>query len=187
MKSETLVQIVNNTHTHSLTLFSKDEIAWLEKRIFTRKTKKGEEYAVKCIVRDKDIKLTPEEIVRQLYAHRLIDEYGYSVSRLKFEYPVYFGRERKSADIVVRDKDDLNTPYIIIETKQPMAKDGREQLKSYTLATGSPIAVWTNGESITYHQRKDPNFFEDIPDIPNENQSLSDILNKPFTLEDLIR
>ena len=180
-------QILGKSNTHSLKLFSNEEVDWLEKRVFQRQTKKGKEYAVKCFVREKDIKLTPEEVVRQLYAHRLIDEYGYPISRLAFEFPVFFGRETKRADIVVRDKDDLNVPYIIVETKKPNAKDGREQLKSYTLATGATMAVWKNGESITYHQRKNPNFFEDIPGIPTEDQTLAEILNKPFTLDDLIR
>ena len=180
-------QILGKTNTHSLKLFSADEVKWLEDRAFQRNTKKGQEYAVECLVRGKTIRLTPEEVVRQLYAHRLIEEYGYPVSRLAFEFPVYFGRETKRADIVVRDKDDLNVPYIIVETKKPNGKDGREQLKSYTLATGATMAVWTNGESITFHQRKNPNFFEDIPGIPSADQSLADILNKPFTLDDLIR
>jgi type I restriction enzyme M protein len=180
-------QILGKSNTHSLKLFSKEEIAWLDGRVFIRTTKKEHEFAVKCIVRDKDIRLTPEEVVRQLYAYRLIVKYGYPVSRLAFEFPVFFGRETKRADIVVRDKDDLNVPYIIVETKKPNAKDGREQLKSYTLATGATMAVWTNGESITYHQRKNPNFFEDIPGLPLASQTLADILNKPFTLDDLIR
>ena len=66
-------QILGKSNTHSLKLFSTEEIDWLEKRVFQRQTKKGKEYAVKCIVREKDIKLTPEEVVRQLYAHRLIE------------------------------------------------------------------------------------------------------------------
>ena len=137
-------QILGKSNTHSHKLFSNEEIDWLENRIFQRQTKKGKEYAVKCLVREKDIKLTPEEVVRQLYARRLVDEYGYPIFRLAFEFPVFFGRETKRADIVVRDKDDLNVPYIIVETKKPNAKDGREQLKSYTLATGATMAVWTN-------------------------------------------
>ena len=99
-------QILGSSSSHGLKLFSVDEIAWLEDRVFQRQTKRGKEYAVNCIVREKDIKLTPEEVVRQLYAHRLMDEYGYPVSRLAFEFPVFFGRETKRADIVVRDKDD---------------------------------------------------------------------------------
>jgi type I restriction enzyme M protein len=111
---------------HGESLFTPAESDWLEKRIFKRKTKKGMEYAVPCIVRGKDIRLTPEEIVRQLYAHRLMEEYGYPASRLAFEFTVHFGRETKRADIVVLDKDDPNVPYIIVETKKPKAKDGRE-------------------------------------------------------------
>ena len=180
-------RIFGQSNTHGLKLFSPDEIKWLEGRVFPRNTKKGKEYAVKCLVREKDIRLTPEEVVRQLYAHRLVERYGYPLSRLAFEFPVFFGRDAKRADIVVRDKDDLNVPYIIVETKKPNGKDGREQLKSYTLATGATMAVWTNGESITYHQRKNPNFFEDIPNLPHADQTLAEILNKPFTLADLIR
>ena len=67
---------------------------------------------------------------------------------------------------------------IIVELKSPKLKDGKEQLKSYCNGTGAPIGVWTNGESISYYHRKDPNFFEDIPTIPNANEKLSDILSE---------
>lgn len=173
---------------YSLKLFTEKEISALENRITERVDKKGKAYAaVICIIRNKEIKLTPEEIVRQLYTSKLINEYGYSKERLVFEYPIYFGREAKRADIVIRDKDDTNVPYIIIEVKKPKAKDGREQLKSYTHATGASMAVWTNGITITYHQRKNPNYFEDIPNIPNDQQTLEDILQKKYTMDDLIR
>ena len=94
--------------------------------------------------------------MRQLYTELLITKYGYPASRISFEYPVYFGREIKRADIVVRDKDDFNVAYIIVEVKKPKAKDGREQLRSYANGTGATMAVWTNGTMITYHQRKNP-------------------------------
>lgn len=42
------------------------------------------------------------------------------------------------------------------------------------------------GEQISYYQRKDPNYFEAITDIPNVNQTLADILQIKFTLADLI-
>ncbi|HDL5423795.1 TPA: N-6 DNA methylase, partial [Mannheimia haemolytica] len=65
-------------------------------------------------------------------------------------------------------------------------KDGKEQLKSYCNATGAPIGVWTNGESISYYNRRDPNYFKDIPDIPNAQQKLSDLLQERWTIQDLI-
>ena len=172
---------------HSLSLFAPADIETLEQRITLRKTAKGIFPHVTCLVRGKDVHLFPEEVVRQLYAQKLMDEYGYPKERLAFEFPVHFGRETKRADIVIRDENDPNVPYIIVETKKSKAKDGREQLKSYTLATGASMAVWTNGGAITYHQRKNPNFFEDIPNIPTADKTLADILKIPFTMADLVR
>ncbi len=165
-----------------LKLFSIDEIADLEDKVFLKKEKPY----VKCVIRDKDIQLKPEEIVRQLYAYRLLKEYGYPKKRIHFEHSVTFGREKKKADIVIFDKDRRDTPYIIIELKKPNLKDGKDQLRSYCNATGAPIGVWTNGKQISHYHRKDPNYFEDITNIPNANQSLTDILNERFTLKDLL-
>lgn len=182
-----LIDILRGS-AYSLDLFSEEAISNLERKIVERTSKNGiAEAFVPCIIRDKEIKLTPEEVVRQLYTEQLIEKYGYPRARIAFEFPVYFGRETKRADIVVRDKDDFNVAYIIVEVKKPKAKDGREQLKSYTHGTGASMAVWTNGTTITYHQRKNPNYFEDIPNIPKDNETLADILRQPFTMDDLIR
>ena len=64
------------------------------------------------------------------------------------------------------DKIQTTAVYIIIEVKKPKLKDGKEQLKSYCNATGATMAVWSNGLQISYFHRKDPNYFEEIPDIP---------------------
>ena len=184
----TLAEILHGS-AYSLELFTTlydNSIQRLEERIKVKINKKGvAEPFVTCIVRDKEIKLTPEEVVRQLYAERLMTEYGYPKERLVFEYPVYFGRETKRADIVIKDKDDPTVAYIIVEVKKPKAKDGRDQLKSYTHATGASMAVWTNGTSITYYHRKNPNYFEDIKAIPSNTQTLADVLQQPFTMQDL--
>ena len=184
----TLAEILHGS-AYSLDLFtnsSDNAIQRLEERIQVKINKKGvAEPFVTCIVREKEIKLTPEEVVRQLYAERLMTEYGYPKERLVFEYPVYFGRETKRADIVIKDKDDPTVAYIIVEVKKPKAKDGRDQLKSYTHATGASMAVWTNGTSITYYHRKNPNYFEDIKAIPSNTQTLADVLQQPFTMKDL--
>jgi type I restriction enzyme M protein len=171
---------------YKLSQFTSEEIDSLEQAIFLKQTKRGQFYYVSCLVRRKDIKLTPEEVIRQLYLRVLMGRYHYPLDRIQVEYSVNFGREVKRADIVVMDKDRLNTAYIIVELKKPKLKDGKDQLRSYSNATGAPIAVWTNGDQISYYQRKDPNYFEDIPGLPNANQTLADILQIKFTLEDLI-
>ncbi|MBN4054763.1 N-6 DNA methylase [Nitrospira defluvii] len=186
MTQADIIKTILKDSNYHLALFSVDEIESLCQQVFTKTTRGKETPYVKCIVRDKDIQLKPEEIVRQLYAARLINEYGYPKKRLAFEYSVNFGREKKSADIVIFDKDRSDTSFIIVELKKPKLKDGKNQLRSYCNATGAPIGVWTNGEKISHYHRKDPNYFEDITDIPKANQSLKDILSERFTLKDLI-
>ena len=186
MTQPDIIKSILKDSNYHLDLFSDDEITSLRERIFTKTTRGKETAFVNCVVRDKKIQLKPEEIVRQLYAARLIKEYGYPKKRLAFEYPVNFGREKKSADIVIFDKDRSDTAYIIVELKKPKLKDGKNQLRSYCNATGAPIGVWTNGEKISHYHRKDPNYFEDITDVPKATQELKDILSESFTLKDLV-
>ena len=177
----TLASILKDSN-YSLSIFTEPEIMSLESKIVSRD---GKAY-INCIIRDKEIQLKPEEVIRQLYAAKLIDAYGYPKQRIKFEHPVSFGRETKSADIVVFDKDRPLVEYIIVEVKKPKLKEGKEQLRSYCNATGAPIGVWTNGGQISHYNRKDPNIFEDITDIPKVDQTLEDILKERFTWRDLI-
>ena len=186
MTQPDIIQLILKDSNYHLALFKDDEIATLRERIVTKTTRGKETAYVTCTVRDKEIQLRPEEIVRQLYAARLIGEYGYPKKRLAFEYPVNFGKEKKSADIVIFDKDRPDTAYIIVELKKPKLKDGKNQLRSYCNATGAPIGVWTNGEKISHYHRKDPNYFEDITDVPKATQELKDILSERFTLKDLV-
>lgn len=166
--------------------FSNEAIDKLNARITEKMDKNGKAFAtVNCLVRKKEIKLNPEEIVRQLLIDKLISDYNYPTSRMQLEYPVYFGREVKRADIVIMDEDRPTVPYIIVEVKKPKLKDGKEQLKSYCNSTGAPIAVWSNGEQIAYYNRKDPNYFEDIRDIPKSTQTLMDVISERWTIEDL--
>ncbi len=179
-----LNDIFKNT-SYDDTLFSEDAIVAVESAIFIKTVKSVETPYIKCLVREKEIKLTPEEAVRQLYIYKLIHEYGYPTDRIQLETPIHFGREVKRADITIMDKDRSTVPYIIVELKKPKLTDGKEQLKSYCNATGAPIGVWTNGEQVSCYNRKDPNFFEMITDIPKATQKLSDILSERYTYDDL--
>jgi type I restriction enzyme M protein len=180
--SISLAQILKDSD-YKMSLFATEEIIAFESLVIE---KNGKPY-VTCLIRDKEISLKPEEIVRQLYVKKLIEQYGYPKKRIKLEHSVRFGREgTKSADIVIFDKEHTTSEYIIVEVKKPKLKDGKEQLKSYCHATGAPIAVWTNGESISHYHRKDPNYFEDITDIPTASQSLDELLNERYTWRDLV-
>ncbi len=187
MTHDNIIESILKDSDHDLSLFSEEAVSDLQRRAFSKPSGGKDKWYVECIVRGKDILLKPEEIVRQLYAERLMKEYNYPSNRLAFEHPVTFGRETKFADIVVFDKDRTDAELIIIEVKKPKAKDGKDQLRSYCHATGAPMGVWTNGDikKISYYNRKNPNYFERINDIPNAEQSLSDVLSERFTLRDL--
>ena len=167
---------------YKLELFDKSLIDELESKIIE---KSGKFYAA-CLIRQKEVRLTPEEVVRQLYIAKLISEYKYDKSRIQVEYAVHFGRETKRADIVIMDALQITAPYIIIEVKKPKLKDGKDQLKSYCNATGATMAIWSNGSQISYYHRKDPNYFEPIPNIPRNGEKLADILRIDFKFSDLI-
>lgn len=171
---------------YKLTQFSYDKIRALEESVVLKSGKDKHYPVVNCLVRKKEIRLTPEEVIRQLYVMVLNEDFGYPLSRMELEYAVSFGREKKRADIIVFDKDQTTSPFIMVELKKPKLKDGKEQLKSYCNATGAPIGIWSNGDSISYYHRKDPNYFEDIPNIPRAEEKLSDILRERWTIDDLI-
>ena len=182
----TLAELLKDS-AYKLTQFKPAQIKALESAITLKDAGNKAVPYVNCLVRGKPIRLTPEEAVRQLYLRVLRDDLGYPVSRMALEYGVTMGRDTKRADICIFDAERPTVPYILVEVKKPKLKDGKEQLKSYCNATGAPMGVWSNGESISFYHRKDPNYFEDIPAIPAAHEKLSDILSERWTIDDLVR
>ena len=170
-----------------LVLFSTEEIRALDERSFEKNARGKPTTCITCLVRNKDVQLKPEERTRQLWLSRLIDRYGYPASRIAVEYPITFGRDSsKRADIVVFDADRPTVPYIIIEVKQGKLHDGKEQLRSYTHATGAPLAMWSNGILAEVWHRKNPNYFVSIHHLPRASQTIDDIVGQPWTIQTLI-
>ena len=158
-------------------------------------SEKGGKPYIHCQVRGKAVQAKPEEIIRQLWIYRLVHHYGYPTSRMTVEYPVTFGRDTsKRADIVVFDEDQPSDPYILVEVKQGKLKGGKDQLRSYTLATGAPLALWGNsaeGVVWTLQHRKqsgsqNSSQLVQIPDLPTASQTIDQIVNQPWTIQTLI-
>lgn len=172
---------------YKLTQFSAAQIQALENSIIVKDVREKATLYVTCLVRSKETKLTPGEAVRQLYLMVLIQDFSYPVNRIAIEYPIAIGRDTKRAYICIFDKDRTTVPYFLVELKKPKLKDGKEKLKGYCNATGAPIGVRTNGDSISWYRRKDPNYFEDIPRIPTSLEKLSDVLSERWTIDDLVK
>lgn len=99
----TLSEILRDSE-YKLTQFNLVDIQDLEKQIEVIESNNKQTPYIQCLVRGKAIKLTPEEVIRQLFLKILMEDFGYPVSRIAVEYEVSFGREKKRADIVVFDK-----------------------------------------------------------------------------------
>lgn len=125
----------------------------------------------------------PEEIIRQLWLHKLNAHYEYPFDRMDTEKSIHFGREihAKAADIVVYKKDKT-TPYIIIEVKSPTESKGIEQLKSYLSSEGAEIGLWSNGGKRIILYRPYPKEYNDtLPDLPFADQTIDDLLEAKKT------
>ena len=183
----TIAEILRDSN-YNISLFTDKEINKLEAEIVFRETKGKKVPYIKCTIRNKEIKLNPEEIVRQLYVKRLINLYKYPQQLIQFEIGINFGVEVKRADIVVYDANRPDTPYIIVELKKPKLKEGKEQLKSYCNATGAPIGIWSNGGVEQFYHRQDPNYFSELSDLPFGNENLDDFLKQrnQYTILDLL-
>lgn len=155
---------------------------------------KGKFY-LKCLKRNKDLLVWneerqiggPEEIVRQLWIYKLINEYNYPLNRMEVEVNVDFGREvhEKAADIVVY-LEDKQTAWIVLEVKSPDAKDGLEQIKSYLNAKGGPLGILSDGKLKVILYRPYPHQFENtLRDIPKADQTIQDVLEETLTIDDL--
>ena len=165
---------------HSLKLFELKNIDSI--KIFEKNSKPY----LKCLGSDVERPAKPEEIVRQLFIEKLMQEYGYPKQRIGVEKEVWFGSgvHEKAADIVILHKD-LEHPYIIVEVKKPSREDGIQQLKSYCNAEGSPIGVWTNGLEMIILHREEPNVFTQISNLPTVDQTLMDVIKEPWTIDKL--
>jgi len=166
---------------HGLKIFSSIDLAKLN--IFEEDGKSF----IKCPVSDRKKVARPEEVIRQLTINRLTDDLHYPLKRLDVEVPIKMGSTyaSKKADIVVYAEDSKETPYIIIEVKKPLRKDGLEQLHSYMNATGVYYGGWLNGNEEVCQLRTEPNLFETLKRLPAVNEDLDDVKTpiRKFELE----
>jgi len=167
---------------HGLRVFEAEKLANL-----SLAEEAGKVY-VSCAVTGKKRLAKPEEIIRQLTIYKLTDDLRYPLGRIDIEVPIKMGSAyaSKKADVVVYKEDTKQTPYIIIEVKKPLRKDGLEQLHSYMNATGVYYGAWINGNDAVYQLRIEPNLFEELQRLPAADEDLDDV-KRPITKTELKR
>lgn len=131
--------------------------------------KKEDKTEVFDILRKKWVVLTPEEKVRQYFAHYLIDFKKYPPGLLAVEYSLEVNSLKRRADMVAFDK--FGHPIVMIECKAPSVKINQEvfdQIARYNLSMKVDYLIVTNGMQHYCCQMDIPNqkyyFLEEIPD-----------------------
>lgn len=120
------------------------------------------------IIRKKYLVLTPEEIVRQLILHYLIEEKGYPKNKIRAEMGLEVNTMIKRCDILVFNK--ALEPVLLVECKSAKVKiDYKvfDQIAQYNMTLKVPYLLVTNGPvnycSIINQEEKTFEFLEAIP------------------------
>ncbi len=117
----------------------------------------------------------PEEVVRQEFVCRLVNDYGFSLDQMGEELEVQRGRQSAEADIVIwrtaQDKRDAKPPLIVVECKADnvtISPKDYGQGESYARIVDAPFFVTHNNrETRFWRVKKDrmPGYIEEITDI----------------------
>ena len=127
------------------------------------------------IVRKKYVALTPEEKVRQLLIHYLIQEKNYPKNLLVLEHEFRLNGLSKRADIVVMNTEGM--PLMLIETKAPdvhVTQKAIDQIVSYNLHYKVNFLLITNGSEFLMY-RLQGNRVIQLPEIPSYNELLTNV------------
>ena len=131
-------------------------------------SRKSGKVFVKCLIRRKEILLTPEEWVRQHIIAHLINDLNYPQTLVGVEKAIQYNGLTKRWDIVVFDSDFK--PYLLVECKAPNIKLGTNTLQqalSYQHQLNCELIVISNGlETHTWQLNKEKQSLEELDGIP---------------------
>ncbi len=174
----------------------------IQEKIETRFRNNGKE--IFAPLKEKWLVATPEEIVRQGFIGRLVNEYGYELGQMEQELQVsnsQRGQGRASADIVIwkneQERKDRKAAFIVVECKAEKVTIRKEDYFQ-----GSNYATWARAKFFVTTNEKETKFFkvledklpldlDEIVDIPkaedaNNDKKINEILarTKTFTKDE---
>lgn len=109
-------------------------------------TKKNDKIYVWCILRKKELVLTPEEWVRQHLIHFLINEKQIPQGLIAAEMPIVVNTLQRRCDLVIYSKE--GKPTMIVECKAPevqLTDKVFRQIAQYNFELGVDLLMVSNG------------------------------------------
>jgi predicted type IV restriction endonuclease len=123
--------------------------------------------SVWCVLRRKNLVLTPEEWVRQHCIHYLLSHKGFLQGRLASEFPLKINGHVRRCDLLYFDSE--GKPLLLIECKSTdITIDEKTflQTSNYVASTGARYFWMTNGlEHIIADCANGITYLESLPDI----------------------
>jgi hypothetical protein len=113
-----------------------------------RTTEREGKRAIYDPLRDRYVRLTPEEWVRQHFVQYLIQELGVPSGLVAIEAAFRYQGQPRRADAIVHDRQ--GDPLLLVECKAPRVSIGQEafdQCARYNLVLEAPYLVVTNGQT----------------------------------------
>ena len=130
--------------------------------------KNGEKF-VWDVVRQKHVKLEPEEWVRQQMIHYLLNNKSYPIGLMAVEKSLKVNGLTKRTDIVIHDQK--GQPKMIIELKAPEVPLDQKvfmQITAYNLSLQVDYLLISNGiEHYCFHLNKEKKKMESLGSIPD--------------------
>ena len=138
-------------------------------------------------IRNKYLDAQPEEIVRQEFVCKLINEYGYSLSQMDEEVKLTTsqrGTGRASADIVIWKSEDekkkKKTAFLVVELKAPELR-----LKVEDCYQGYNYATWSRAKLFAISNGKELQVYKTVEEeLPLKLQPVNDIPHIDTILDD---
>ncbi len=138
-------------------------------------------------LRNKYLDAQPEEVVRQEFVCKLINEYGYSISQMEEEVKLTTsqrGTGRASADIVVwkneEEKKKKKTAFLVVELKADTLR-----LKVEDCYQGYNYATWSRAKLFAVSNGKELQVYKTVEEeLPLQLQPVNDIPNADTILDD---
>ena len=119
------------------------------------------------VVRKKWLVLTPEEHVRQMLLHLLIQKMNYPQSLIAIEKKIVVGKTFKRFDVVVYDRN--HQPWMLMECKEPEVSITQTtffQLLNYQQTINAHYWVLSNGHQTYCGDASDKNEVRWLSSLP---------------------